>query len=52
MNKRISKPHTHIVFEERQNTKLKNAVKFVKGLPHMCPCGQPNPQGGLVMYMR
>ena len=41
---RISKQHTHTIFEERWDTKLKSTSNFVKGLPHLCPCHQPNPQ--------
>ena len=41
---RIFKHYLDIVFERRWYTKLKSAIKFVKGLPHMCPCHQPNPK--------
>ena len=49
---RIPKHYTHDIFERRWYTKLKIAIKFVKGLPHMCSCHQPNPERGLVTYTR
>ena len=49
---RILKYYTQIIFWRRWNTKPNDAVKVVKGLPHLCPCHRPNPRRGLVMYMR
>ena len=41
---RAPKHYTHIIFERRWNKKPNNAVKVVKGLPHMYPCHQLNPK--------
>ena len=49
---RAPKHYTHTICEWRWYTKPKNVDKVVKGLPHMCPCHQPNPKRGLVTYTR
>jgi hypothetical protein len=46
------KPYVHIFFDRRWYEKPNDVVKLVKGLPHLCPCHQPNPKRGLVTYTR
>ena len=38
----ILKHSVHIIIRKTMIRKTKYAVKFVKGLPHLCPCHQPN----------
>ena len=42
----------YIICKRKWDTKFENIPKFVKGLPHMCPYHQPNPQRTLVAYTR
>jgi hypothetical protein len=49
--KYLSHIHT-LLLKKDKKTKLKSAAKFVKGLPLLRPCHQPNPRKGLITYMR
>jgi hypothetical protein len=49
---RISKHYIYNIYERSWYSKHKRSVKFVQGMPHLCPCHQPNPKRGLVTYTR